>query len=293
MHAYDLVKLATTFVRMAVPMAELRLVPRRLLGQDLWLTSRYRQENWLYCLARHRDAIVQPNTSRRMQLWRDIMPVIQEVLLAEPLTRVIAYSANLWSSRGIDGDLAPLATSTLAAHIEARNRCLHLIVFGQGLAVEHAVRINRLRRNLESFTDSLLARLPPMEDAGLYAFEPHSMCRQQLEIRSFARQNNWLNLLSNLNYEHMWQGLQRDIEISAANARLNFQLSQHTLGLFPAGCFDSLGLPHSADSLRRLQPACDAQVREDCEHPLFKRTIATPSPNPRIQLHSTHRRHRG
>lgn len=292
MHAIDLVNLATTFVQLALPMAELRLDPRRSAAQDIWLTSRYRHENWLHCLARHRDAIVQPNTSRRMLLWREIMPVIQEVLLAEPLARVIAYSANLWSSRGPDGDLAPLANSSLAAHIEARNRCLHLIVFGQGLAVDRAAGVNRLRRNLELLTDQLLARLPPLDNPGLYAFEPRLMCRKQLEIRSLERQSNMPHLLSQMYFEHIRQTLQRDLESSAANARLNFQLSQHTLGLFPAACFDSLGLPHSSTSLRRLRSPSDAQVRPDCEHPLFKRTAATHPEIQRIQLHSTRRRHR-
>lgn len=292
MHAIDLVKLASTFVQLALPMAELRLAPRHSSAQDLWLTSRYRQENWLYSLARHRDAIVQPNTSRRIQLWREIMPIIQEVLLAEPLTRLIAYSANLWSSGGLESDLAPLANSSLAAHIEARNRCLHLIVFGQGLAVDNAVKVNRLRRNLECFTDQLLARLPPLDNPGLYAFEPYTMCRQQVAIRSLERQNNWENLLSQVHCEQTWQLLQRDLEGSAANARLNSQLSRHTLGLFPTGCFDSLGVPHSASSLRRRHPTSDSPVDQDCEHPLFKRSTTAQSETKRIQLHSTHRRHR-
>ncbi len=292
MHAIDLVNLAATFVHLAQPMAELRLIPRRSSAQDLWLTSRFRQENWLYCLARHRDAIVQPNTSRRIQLWRDIMPVIQEVLLAEPLARVIAYSASLWSSRGLDSDLAPLANSTLAAHIEARNRCLHLIVFGQGLAADKAAIVNRLRRNLERYTDHLLARLPRLDNPGLYAFESHSMCRQQLEIQSLAGRSNWPNLLFQMRSDPMWEALQPALETSAANARLNFQLSQHTLGLFPASCFDGLGLPHTTAALRRRRTACDAQVLPDCEHPLFKRTTTTQSQTQRIQLHSHHRRYR-
>lgn len=292
MHAIELAKLATTFVQLAVPMTELRLAPRRSAVQDLWLTSRYRQENWLQCLARHRDAIVRPNTTRRMQLWREIMPVIQEVLLAEPLTRVIAYSASLWSSSGIDSDLAPMANSTLAAHIEARNRCLHLIVFGQGLTVDHAVKVNRLRRKLEGFTDRLLACLPPLDNPGLYAFEPHLMCRQQLQLRSLERQTGGLDLFAQVNCDHMWPGLLRDVECSSANARLNSQLSQHTLGLFPAGCFDSLGLTYSIAALRRRRHADDLQVSPDCEHPLFRRTNLKQSETQRIQLHSPHRRHR-
>ncbi len=292
MHAIDLVDLATTCTQLALSMAELRLNPRSRAVQDVWLTSRYRQENWLHCLARHRDAIVRPNTSRRMQLWRDIMPTIQEVLLAEPLTRVIAYSASVWSKHGLDNDLGPLANSALAAHIEARNRCLHLIVFGQGLAVEQAATVNRLRRNLEYFTDHLLSRLPSLDNPGLYVFEPHAVRRRQREIRSLNCRSEELDLLTQLHSKQLRQAWLRDSNTAAANIRLNLQISQHTLGLFPHACFDSLGLPHSIASLSRLRPACDAQVGTNCEHPLFRRTDSSQADTQRLHMRIAHRRHR-
>ncbi len=292
MHAIDLVDLAATSTQLALSMAQLRLPPRCSAAQDVWLTSRYRQDNWLHCLARHRDAIVRPNTSRRIQLWLEIMPVIHEVLLAEPLTRVIAYSAGLWSKRGCENDLSPLAHSSLAAHIEARNRCLHLIVFGQGLAVDQAAVVNRLRQNLEYFTDHLLARLPAMEHPGLYAFEPQALRRRQRQIRPVGCGSESWELSTQLHVKQLRQIWHRDLNTPAANARLNLQLSQHALGLFPRACFDSFGLPHSAASVRRLRTACDAQVGANCEHPLFKYSGESPAETQRLRMHIQPRRHR-
>jgi hypothetical protein len=284
MHAIDLAELASTFIRMSVPMTELRLPPRRSAAMEMWLTARYRQENWLHDLAQHRDAIVRPGTSRRARLWAEIMPVIQEILLSEPLSRVVAYIASVWESRGIDSELAPLAASSLASHIEARNRCLHLIVFGSGLAVENAVNVNRLRRNLETYTDQLLSCLPAVANIGMFAFEPQLVLRQQRKSRSAAQQLPWLNVQTLAHTDRLWKLLHHDIDWRAACARLNYQLSQHTLGLLPEGCFDSCGVPHSASSLRLMRPSLEGQVGLHTEHPLFIFAHHPQQTHPRIKL---------
>ncbi|MCA9183227.1 MAG: hypothetical protein KDA51_17310 [Planctomycetales bacterium] len=290
MHAIDLAELASTFVRMAAPLTNLQLPPRRSAAQQLWLVARYRQENWLHDLAQHRDAIARPGTSRRTRLWADIIPVIQEVLLSEPLSRAVAYLASLWDSRHIDNELAPLALSTLAAHIEARNRCLHLIVFGQGLAVEDAVKINRLRRNLETYSDQLLACLPAVANPGLFAFEPRLLAQLQAKLRPVDRQPTWLNMQAITLAEHLWQSVNHDLDWRSASARLNYQLSGHTLGLLPAACFDSAGVPHSANSIRLLQPSLEGHVGPHCEHPLFKFPPCSQQENPRLKLLTSSRR---
>ena len=290
MHAIDLAELASTFVRMATPLTNLRLPPRRSAAQELWLIARYRQENWLHDLAQHRDAISRPGTSRRVQLWAEIMPVIQEVLLSEPLSRVVAYLASVWDSRSIDHELAPLALSTLAAHTEARNRCLHLIVFGQGLAVENAVKVNRLRRNLETYTDQLLACLPTVPNPGHFAFEPRQLARRSANLRTADRQPNWLNIQAFAHAEQLWQAVHHDLDWRSASARLNYQLSQRTLGLIPCGGFDSAGVPHSANSLRLLQPSLEGRVGPHSEHPLFIFSQGIEQENPRIKLLTNSRR---
>ena len=284
MHAIDLAELASTFVRMATPLTNLRLPPRRSAALELWLIARYRQENWLHDLAQHRDAISRPGTSRRVQLWAEIMPVIQEVLLSEPLSRVVAYVASVWESRSIDHELAPLALSTLAAHVEARNRCLHLIVFGQGLAVENAVKVNRLRRSLENYTDQLLACLPTVANPGHFAFEPRQLAQRPAKpapptdsrlgstCRSLRTQSNCGKLCT-----MTWTG--------AAPARdSTISLAQRTLGLIPCRGFDSAGVPHSANSLRLLQPSLEGQVGPHSEHPLFLFSQGIEQENPRIKL---------
>ena len=292
MHAIDLAELASTFVRLASPLTSLKLPPRRPAALEYWLAVRYRQENWLHDLAQHRDAIQRPGASRRIRLWMDILPVVQEVFLSEPLTRVVAYMASLWESRGIDDELAPLAVSSLASHIEARNRCLHLIVFGQGLAVENAVKINRLRRNLESYTDHLLSLLPPLENPGLFAFEVESMLREQSNSNSADCSGNWLTLQSLAYSEQLWQTLHHEMDWRSASARLNYQVSQHTLGLLPSTCFDSCGALHSAPSLQILQPSLEGHIGPHTKHPLFELKKEPSSNQHRINLLPSSRRYR-
>src|SRR5690606_30154203 len=125
------------------------------------------------------EQLSRPGASRRARHWHEAVPVIQEILLSEPLTRVVAYHAAVLEQQGIEHDFSPLAHSALAAHIEARNRCLHLIVFGPGLSVEDAVTLNRLRRTLESYTDELLSCMSTVENHGLYCFEPRQVSDTQ------------------------------------------------------------------------------------------------------------------
>ncbi len=269
MHAIDLAELASTFVRSTQAQTALRLPPRAAAAQDYWLTARYRHDNWMHELTRHRHDIARAGASRRGRLWHTILPTIQEVLLSEPLTRALAYQASAWEHNTIDNELAPLALSTLAAHVEARNRCLHLIVFGQGLAVEDAVKLNRLRRTLEAYTDQLLSWLAPLDHPGLFAFDPDSLTKQQRLLQASKHSDCGLVLHTLALAEQLWRALHHDLDWRTGCARLNYQLSQNILGLLAQDSFDGLGLPRSARLARLEKPSLESTPAHPNQHPLF------------------------
>ncbi|MCA9133292.1 MAG: hypothetical protein KDA45_09060, partial [Planctomycetales bacterium] len=246
MHALDLVDLANTFSRLAATQLSLGSPASRLAAQDYWLLSRYRHENWMEHLARHRDAIDRVGTSFRRQRWHAVLPVLQEILLSEVLTRIVAYYAGVLELRRIDVEFASLARSTLVAHIEARNRCLHLIVFGPGLPVEHAVQLNRLRRCMEQVTDRTLAVMPPLENSSEFCFEPQAVARSQQQFASVGWSTTWITLHLLALTESYWKSTQSMVDWRVANARLNYRLSQTVLRFLSAEAFDSLGVPYSA-----------------------------------------------
>lgn len=252
MHATQLVEIAIAFVHHTRTQIALKCGPTKEAAHGFWLSNRFRHEEWSSRLAAHRNAILRPGVSYRNACWLEIAPVMQEVLLAEPISRCIAYHAAALEENQIDFDLAPLAQSTLTAHIEARHRCLHLIVFGAGLSVELAVRLNRLRRQMESITDQLIALMHPSENLSPYCFDSTTTKRLQAEFATVAHSDSQCRIQVSAISQDFWNNIAGDTDHRPASSRLNERLSKALLELMPAAQFDGLGLPHSPKHRRLL-----------------------------------------
>lgn len=249
MHAIELADLTTVFAGLSSDMIALRCVPNRLAGQQYWLESRFRHDFWNSKLAAHRHDLHYHNVTNRKRSWLQIMPVIEEVLLSEPLTRCIAYHGRLLADRQIDSDLSALSQSVLSSHVEARHRCLHLIVFGEGLAVEHSTRLNQIRRTLEGFNDSILSFLQPISSSDSYSFDPvsvHNAQSARLNAHKNPIDSNLLQL-SSLRIAFRMATTRRIASI-APSQHSNRKLYDAVLSFLPPGLFDSIGLPLSSFS---------------------------------------------
>lgn len=245
MHATQLVEIIIAFVQHARTQIALQCGPSKEASHGFWLSNRFRHEEWSSRLAAHRNAILKPGVSYRNACWLEIAPVMQEVLLAEPISRCIAYHAAALEENQIDFDLAPLAQSALTAHIEARHRCLHLIVFGAGLSVELAVRLNRLRRQMENITDQLIALMHPSEDLSPYCFDALATARLQAEFAAIAHSDCHCRIQVSAISHDFWNNVAGHTDHRPASSRLNERLSAALLELLPAAQFDGLGVPHS------------------------------------------------
>ncbi|MGN6544580.1 MAG: hypothetical protein ACTHK7_06000 [Aureliella sp.] len=269
MHASQLAHVATCFASVGHLLAldDVRAVGDAAHGY--WLANRFRCDAWHERIGAHRGAIERCGTSRRTRLWREITPVLQEILIAEPLTRIVAYLARFLEERGADADWGPLAHSTLGNHIEARHRCLNLMVFGYGLPVERAVALNRLRRLLEFFNDQLLAALPPQPELSLYAFEPDDVLCMQREFRRYSiagpLQQVRLHSLS-VSLDGL---LKSDYQAWGVNRSLNESIAESALAMLPPEVFDTFGVVRGRLHATTAKPVPDAQVAiADLEQPL-------------------------
>ncbi len=257
MHAQQLISLANTYAHMAALQRVHRQPSPREASQSYWLTNRFRHEYWSGRLAAHRAAIQGIAIGQRHARWLDIVPVIEEILLSEPLTRVVALHGKIMEREQIDDELAPLAHSVLTAHLEARHRCLHLIVFGSGLSPALAVRLNRLRRNVELFNDQLMASLPTLAGGDLYSFDQPASDRARDELASTHLDSNPVGRRVHERALFHWslQNTSLDADPRAANGRLNQRLSETVLEMWPQASFDGLGV---ARSPRGLWPCVDS-----------------------------------
>ncbi len=298
MHSITLAELASSFVGVVRGLLHQRLVPPHEAAQALWTLHRSRCDEWNYRLAAHRDAINRSGTSARTRKWHEVMPVLQEILLTEPLTRTLACFATQLEELQLSDEFTPLMHSNLVSHIEARHRCLNLIVFGPGLSVETVVKLNRLRRHLEIYADHLLAALPSVSNMEAYCFDSNVISNTQLsgkDLRSGElAEGKWLHLhMQNLEHQ-LWRNLQSDIDWRAANGRLNHRISQAVMALLPEQLFDGVGVPRlsrMAQQIRCDSPESDGKLLDPAacaspinflyKQPFHSRTLKAPHPRKR------------
>ena len=254
MHALDLAGLASVFAANARSLLACGELPSSRALQEYWLCCRFLHESWTHRLAEHRQEIQRGGTSHRLRRWYAIQPLIQEVFLIEPLTRMVAYLSKLLDERHEDGaalDSWSIAANALAIQTETRHRCLHLVVFGPGLPVDMAVQLNRLRRCVEEFSDRLLASLPHVADVEPFCFDAPSVKECQ---RTLIRSHDERTTQASVRLLDYW--LQRhaafDLDGRSINPRLNRRTHQAVMGWLPASMFDAFGTSNTA-GLRRLQ----------------------------------------
>ncbi|MBX3421697.1 MAG: hypothetical protein KF752_09085 [Pirellulaceae bacterium] len=219
----------------------------RIAQQRYWLQARLRHDYWNGCLSTHRQNIQCSNIANRAQSWRAIAPVIEEVLVSEPLTRCLAHLGRVLAERDVASDLSAISHNVMTSHVEARHRCLHLIVFGEGLAVEHHRRLNDVRRILEGYSDNLLSLMPSVMLPDTLSFDHHAVQLAQATANppiSGLVDCHRLRLTS-LRIQ-LRMSLARKLSSVVASTQHNRQIHEAVLAMMPPEMFDSLGVARSA-----------------------------------------------
>ncbi len=137
-----------------------------------WIASRQRADNWHEALCIYRHRLENGGASQRLSVWIQLRRIIEEVLLSEVLTRVLAAMATHMENDGLDEDAGPIASNVALSHAEARHRCLQIMVDGVGQPVSDAVQLNRMRFQLEEWTDMLLAQIGTQQERCNTVIEP-------------------------------------------------------------------------------------------------------------------------
>ncbi len=269
MHARQFVSIASTLAGASHILNRPEIQTCGDAAHSYWLANRFRCDAWHARISQHRTAIDQCGTSRRTRLWHDILPTLQEILCSEPLTRTIAYLAAILETHSADGDWSPLAQSVLSSHVEARLRCLNLMVFGYGIPVEQAVRLNRLRRLMEFASDALISSLPPLRAIELYAFDVPLVLNQQKQFRSYPISEPIERVRVQILISGVEQALLMDHDQRTANPQLNENIAEAALGLLPKESFDSFGVSHTRTHTTASHSLSDIEVvTDDLDHPL-------------------------
>ena len=184
--------------------------------------------------------------------------VLEEILTGEVLTRVWTAVLCAYDRRRGGDDAEPVARSVMIGHMEARNRVLGLMVRGPGIETEAALKLNRLRRHVERWSDLLLAHLMATHDVSEFAVEPQRAKEfaQDLRCRGShsGRRHVWPLAIASLR-----AAFQRGLSPDSPSANLNARIAAAVLACFPSETFDSTGLLRSLWMMRLTKAAEDTQ----------------------------------
>jgi hypothetical protein len=205
-----------------------------------WLSSLCRYDAWMTAVADVRQRRQALSWSEKASDFRILRPVLEDVLVSEPATRLFAAAMSAFPD-GRDGagpDARALANSALDRHVDARQRTLQFMVYGQGFDLSEAVELNRLRRRMERLTDSLLALCSPWCDPERFGHDRDFLRRTRSDAFGLLPQRRlWIAA-------GIWQeerlSLKRLID-PAFRPDLTQEIVQGAVETFDAAAFDEVG----------------------------------------------------
>jgi hypothetical protein len=152
-----------------------------------WASSRSRMELWHQALTRYRAAQESGDSLAMQTWWHEHLVVMEEVLVTDMLTRVIAALAlGLDESSDREDEVSPVTHCIHLSHLDASNRVHKMMICGRGGSVQDAVRLNRLRRGVERWTDALIGRMSFQSPSTIqYAFDLGRAQQFALETRAY------------------------------------------------------------------------------------------------------------
>lgn len=221
-----------------------------------WTVCRQRFDLWHHAMGRYRDLEYEGTTSDLRSWWTSHRPMLEEILVSEMLTRVYAAVGA-----GLDGDcekseIAPVVHSVYLSQLEARNRVLHLMVYGRGNSINEAVQLNRLRGEVERWTDALLGRMAVEQTSPLdYAVSRSRAAAHAEDARSIppgAAQDTISWLIS----AAMRDSLSRCVSSEPSLPQANREVAEAVMLCLRPDLFDSVGMFKSL-WLHRLEAGAD------------------------------------
>ena len=276
MHTRELIELAAIVSAHGPVLVESREpIPARNIEQ-YWTVSKVRLDRWAWRLKRFAD---QSDSSVRQHWndWTGIRGVLEEIITGEMLTR--AWTAVLCAydqRRGTD-EAEPVARSVMIGQMEARHRVMTLMIRAPGIDADAAMKLNRLCRRVERWTDLLVGHLTGFDDISEFAFDPQRAKDFAEDIRYRGSlpggRQVWPLVMASLR-----AAFRQNLSPQSPNAELNARIAAAILACFPTDLFDSTGLLRSLWLMRMTNIAEDTQGKIDellrLESPAVQREVA-------------------
>ncbi len=232
--------------------------------ETYWVANRNRLETWamatkeLEIIARHQSSS-QSNAMSPEDVWQRVLPLIEEVLASELLTRIWAAIGCELDRRQEAHDVEPFVRSVLVGHLETRHRLLRLVFNKLHLTQEQLRKTDRIRRRTERWADVLMGYLHECCDVSEFAFDINRVTDFSNSFKGHNGEATSAVLLASLRATFQEEFSQR-----CPNPQQNSRICEAVMSCFSSDIFDSTGSFSSLWELRLHQAATDTQGMIDC-----------------------------
>ncbi len=284
MHCIELARLAAIIAAQGPALVTSRSLVSAEATVQYWSASRQRFELWNRGLGRLTELLKAGRSVAARDWWQEHLAMLEEILVSETLTRVMAAVGAALDGNDGQGDVEPLTQSVFLTHLEARNRVLRLLLFGRGGSVDQSLRLNRLRRGVERWTDHLLSPLVKQHGEVLRFAHDRGRARAFGEEAAEALGACEVAIANHLTLAALQASLAQLCGPRAALPQANHQLAQAVLVCLPPELFDSHGLLCSS-AARRLRvndsPECRPRRGQPMQH-LLMTSLPAPASAPHL-----------
>ena len=237
-----------------------------------WTATHSRFNLWHQAMARYSRAEKVNDVDAINAWWRDHTAVLEEILVSEILSRVVAALGAGLDARASDEEISPVTHAILLNHLEASNRVHQVILKAHGPAAVKAEQLNRVRQGIESWTDVLLGRMAIRNSEPLkYAIDRDRATEyaEEATLQGHGVTRRTSNALMNISmHEMISQRLSPEPALPAANR----EVSRSVMLMLRPELFDSVGslkslwmhrIENSADQTdRMLDELTSADIHE-------------------------------
>lgn len=256
MHANQLADLAAWVAIHSSNFVEGNTENTAIDAKEYWVKSKCRISRWNATIKMFDHDLRDPERSHNP--WPALEIVVQEIVISEILTRVMAAAFSIYDQSTRNDELKGVAHGILIAHMETRNRVMRLLLHGRSENEQVFDRISQLQRQVERWTDLFLSRFKNSSKASEFGFNAQ-------RVKDFAGERVVYSDEEFRRSQQVFiQSMARNLAAStgryAANPDLNREIATGVMGCFSSDRFDSLGLPKSSQLLWLEKSHNDAQV---------------------------------
>jgi hypothetical protein len=244
MNAYELVDVAALA---AVHGEQLVSADAATINESLttyWKSSRCRLNRWSRSLA---------SLARQSEWTANELQAVEEILVSDILTRVVAAIAVAHDQRHSPSESAPVARNIAAAHLDVKRRAMALVLAPHRSA-DHANELLTLRRQSERWTDMLLSYLTPLVATDEFAVDAARVGDFAFDAREHLQSRAASDMAMTMIVAGLRSSFVPISKGSSLNADLNSEIATAIVACFAPDFFDSHGYLRSTwlERLRRV-----------------------------------------